>query len=67
MLVRELIEELKKYDENIPVCVSDLEMNDHLDGWVETHNVVFSIIKKEEHYNNKNGNEVFGNFISLIC
>jgi hypothetical protein len=67
MKVKELIEQLKKYDEDLPVCISELEIGDSMDGWMEIHDEISLIQKKEEHYNNDIGNEVFGKFVSLIC
>ncbi len=67
MKVKELIEQLKKYNEDLPVCISELGLNDHSDGWIETHDQISLVQKKEEHYNNDCGNEVFGEFITLLC
>lgn len=64
MKVNELIKELEKYDPETPVCVTELEYDDY-NGFIQVHDEISLIIKKEEHYTNTFGNEVHGQFISI--
>jgi len=68
MNIGELIKELEKYDSKTPVCVRELEYDyNDVKNFIETHDEIFSITKKEEHYYNTYGNEVYGIFISIKC
>ncbi len=68
MIIKELINELKKYDENLPVCVSDTELDFDNPTQLneENHQLIF-VRKDESHYYNDKGLEVFGEFVSLSC
>ena len=66
MKVKELIEQLKMYDENTEVCIEYREVDVYQSEIISEYNSVSVVEKKNDIYYDSKGNECSGLFVSLV-
>ena len=65
MTVGDLIEKLKKYDQNLPICIIDEEIDAYFGEWTNIYYEIVSVKMIEDSYCNADGNYMLDNFVGV--